>query len=104
MYPTWYAGQRMTAGLMNSSFLDAQKTVDQPITSTTALADDFELFFTLPPQSSWHVSGWLYYDGAASGNGGLKTDWTAPAGATMWHSVSGQLVVSGSPLQAQAAA
>ena len=80
-YPTWTAGQRITAALL----LAAQpatyyKAATTSRSSTTTLADDPDLTVTLDASATYTIEMVLSY--AAVTAGGFKTAWNASAGVT----------------------
>lgn len=84
-FPNVLAGQRITAGLLNSMLpLTVVKAADESVTSSTALQDDNELVLPLATAgATYDFSCYLDYEGAAIGTGDLKITWTLPAGATL---------------------
>lgn len=77
-YPTWYAGEDITADKLNSGFpVYARKTADESVTSSTAVQNDDELFFSVAANAVYAVTGWIKY----SGPGDLQIDWTTPTDA-----------------------
>lgn len=78
-YPTFLAGQRLTAALMLSSqMLVARKTADTARASTTTLTDDPELTFELAASSVYLLDGWVKYTATATAD--IVIDWTIPSG------------------------
>lgn len=85
-YPTFLAGQRLTAGLLRSSQdLVLRKTADTSRAATTTTVADPHLQTDLPANSVWVWTGWLKYDTPTaadinidfSGPAGLLGEWTA---------------------------
>lgn len=79
-YPTFLAGQRLTAALLTSSQpLVARKTSDTSRSATTTTTADPHLQFDVLANAVYVMDGWIKYDGPAAGD--LNIDWTAPTGA-----------------------
>lgn len=88
VYPTYSAGQKVTAALLTSGQEQfAYKTADTVRTSTTTLADDPDLIFTLEANGVYRVEFWLHY--AAIGAEQFRTAWSVPTGVTGVRSVFG---------------
>lgn len=87
-YPTIAAGQRITAALLQSMLpMTAYKAAATDRASTTTMADDPDLTFTLEASAVYIVEFHLYL---GSGSTGLpKTQWTVPSGATGLKGVHG---------------
>ncbi|MFJ4863391.1 hypothetical protein [Streptomyces sp. NPDC088748] len=82
-YPTWTAGQRVTAAQLTAMQpITAVKAANTSRTSTTTLAADPHLVLPVSANATYLLDGWIEYDGAF-GAGDLKADWTLPAGATI---------------------
>jgi len=65
----------------------ARKTVDESVTSSTALQNDDHISFSVTTSAVYFMDGYIAYSGAADPAGGLKIDWTLPAGASLrWTS------------------
>lgn len=78
IYPNLYAGQRVTAGLLNSGQATfVRKASNESRTSTTTLADDAELAAPLAAQRFYEISGLIYY--SADVNTDLQLRATMPA-------------------------
>lgn len=56
------------------------KTATESVTSSTALQNDDQLFFSVAANARYTLEGFIIYDGATSGD--LKLAFTYPAGAT----------------------
>lgn len=85
-FPTFYAGQKLTAALMASTQPQSVvKTADESVTSSTTLQDDNHLFLVLEASATYIVEGGLYYDGVFNA-GNLKLTWSLPASATIYWS------------------
>ncbi len=83
-YPTFYAGQRLTAALMASTQpITVVKAADESVTSSTTLQDDNHLILALEANATYVVEGALFYDGQFNA-GNLKLTWSLPASATIY--------------------
>lgn len=108
-YPTYRAGQRATAQLLDSALpMFARKTNDTPRAATTTLTADEHLLFTIEANAVYALDGWLKYDGPA--NADLNVDFTAPVGCLgewagwgVGDPVIGATAVPGLTLDTQAA-
>lgn len=79
-YPTWYAGEDITADKLNSGFpVVARKTADQTKTSNATAAADTELFFSVAANAVYIMDGWIKYDSASAAD--ILIDWSAPSGS-----------------------
>lgn len=88
-FPTFYAGQKLTAALMASTQpYTIYKTADESVTSSTTLQDDNHLVLPLLASATYVVEGGLYYDGVFNA-GNLKLTWSLPASATIYWSANG---------------
>lgn len=84
MYPTIAAGQRITGSLLTSMMPTVVlKTVDESVASSTTLQDDDQLFASLPANSTWWMEGYIRTNGANTGTGDMKIDFSIPAGASL---------------------
>src|SRR5687767_4801287 len=99
---TWVVGEVVTAALMNAEIRDqfnaliaAQpdivKSGDTSRASTTTLAADPHLTVNVVASATYTLDGFIDYDGAF-GAGGLKVDFTLPAGATLRWGLLGNVV------------
>lgn len=59
----------------------AIKSVTEVVTASTTLQNDDHLFFPLAINSTYFLEGFVHYDGAVTPAGGLKAQFTLPAGA-----------------------
>lgn len=59
------------------------KQADQDVLNSATLQNDDALFVSLPANTAWLFWSYLNYEGAATGTGDLKIEWTAPSGATV---------------------
>ncbi|MFE3578705.1 hypothetical protein [Streptomyces vinaceus] len=88
-YPTFYAGQRVTADLLASMLPFAVvKATDESVSSSTTLQDDNHLILPLAANAVYTIEGGLYYDGVYNA-GNLKLSWSLPASATIIWSANG---------------
>lgn len=79
-YPTFLAGQRITAGLLSSAqSLVVRKTADTARSATTTTTADPHLQLTVEANAVYVWDGWIKYDADAAGD--LNLDFTAPSGA-----------------------
>jgi hypothetical protein len=78
--PTWAVGQVLTASDVNTWFVPAAayKTTDQTSTSS-ALANDNELFLAAAANAAYRFECWLTWIGVTAAN--IQWTWTVPAGA-----------------------
>lgn len=77
-----YRGSLVVIGVTASSKQLIIKSADQnSATSSTAVADDTELFFTAAANATYLIDAYLSYGGAQAGD--IRVAWTVPAGATM---------------------
>jgi len=78
-YPTYLAGQRITASLLSSGQPQvARKTADTQRAATTTPAADPHLTFSVVANAVYVLDGWLKYDGPTAAD--LLLDWSAPSG------------------------
>ncbi|MFG2002291.1 hypothetical protein ACGFNU_24375 [Spirillospora sp. NPDC048911] len=78
-YPTFTAGQRLTAALLAAMQpLEAIKTSDQVVTNSVVLVDDTQLALPLVGGASYRGRLVLYY--SAEDTGDLDYAWAVPAG------------------------
>lgn len=87
----WSPGDVLTASDMNSWTIPlvAIKPSDTSRTSTTSVTADPDLVVAVAANSSYWFQCYLNYEGAATGTGDLKWNFTVPAGATLrYQSVS----------------
>jgi hypothetical protein len=77
-YPTFLAGQRLTAGLLRSSQEQvARKTADTGRAATTTTVADPHLQFDVLANAVYRWHGWIKYDGPTAAD--LNVDFSAPA-------------------------
>lgn len=89
-YPTILAGQDVTAGLLTSMLPTiVVKAATEPITASTTMQNDDELFATVAANATYDVLLHLLHDSATAGD--ITIGWTAPAGAVMtWGLIGAQ--------------
>ncbi|MFI8360704.1 hypothetical protein ACIGD1_11150 [Streptomyces sp. NPDC085612] len=88
-YPTYYAGQILTADLLAASQPNTVfKASDETVTSSTTLQDDNHLILPLAANAVYTVQGCLFYDGQYNA-GNIKLTWSLPASATIFWSANG---------------
>ena len=79
-YPTFLAGQRITAALLRSAQPQvARKTADTARSATTTNTADPHLQFEVTANAVYAWSGWIKYDGDVAAD--LVITFTAPSGA-----------------------
>jgi hypothetical protein len=83
-YPAIAAGQRITTNLLNAMI---PVVIDKPSatsrSSTTTVADDPDLTYTLGANGMYLVEFYIKYSTPGpSGTAGFKTQWTVPSGAS----------------------
>lgn len=99
LYPTLYAGQRITAGLLSSMLpREAYKRSTQTRTATTTPTDDPDLQIELEGGATYYVEWFIHY--AAPSAELIKTAWSVPSGAVGLRSAWGvaQGVVHADPV------
>lgn len=89
-YPTILAGQDVTAELLTSMLPTiVVKAATEPITASTTMQNDDELFATVAANATYDVLLHLLYDSATAGD--ITIGWTAPASAVMtWGLIGAQ--------------
>ncbi|HWN00917.1 MAG TPA: hypothetical protein VNO54_28030 [Streptosporangiaceae bacterium] len=79
-YPTYFAGQRITASLLRSGQeVVARKTADTSRAATTTTTADPHLQFEVEANAVYVLDGWIKYDSPTAAD--INVDWTAPSGA-----------------------
>jgi hypothetical protein len=79
-YPTYLAGQTLTAALLTAAQpVSAVKASDTPRSSTTTLTADPELTFSVLANGIYIVDGWIKYTGDPGSD--ITISWTVPTGA-----------------------
>lgn len=87
-YPTWSAGQRVTAaGLTAMEPLIAYKLANEQVTSSTTLQNDDELFLAVEAGGLYILDCWVEF--TATSGVDIKVAWTFPAGSSMNYSALG---------------
>jgi hypothetical protein len=86
--PTFAANQVIASDDVNQWFvpLVAFKNADQNVTSSTVLVNDTALVLTPRINCLYWMELYLNYEGAATGTGDLKGQFTVPAGAALNYS------------------
>lgn len=78
-YPTFLAGQRVTASLLSSAQAQvARKTSDTSRSATTTTTADPHLQFEIAANGVYIMDGWIKYDGPTAAD--LNVDFSAPSG------------------------
>ena len=78
-----YAGQRITAALLNAiQPLSATRSSTQSVTNSTTFMNDDTLFLSLQANATYRVEMELYYSGGTQGASDLNFKFTLPSGAT----------------------
>lgn len=89
IYPNYTAGQRLTAAnLAAGQFMVVYKSSNTDRASTTTLANDPDLTFTLAANAVYTVEFYLHYAGALT-PGEIRTAWTVPSGTSGNRGVHG---------------
>lgn len=88
-YPTWLAGEEITADKLNSLITAAIKTTSEAVTSSTTLQNDDALFVSVAASATYRMDLLLLHDSDATAAADIKVGWTGPAGATMHWGVVG---------------
>ena len=86
--PTWASGQVLTASDVNTWFVPkaVYKGSTTARTSTTTLADDPDLTFTVAASATYLFQALLIYDGGSGGSvGNFKFAFTVPTSATLYY-------------------
>ncbi|MFE1192938.1 hypothetical protein ACFW6E_09070 [Streptomyces olivaceoviridis] len=79
-YPTFLAGQRLTASLLRSSQEQvARKTSDTSRAAVTTTSPDPHLQFEVAANAVYRWQGWVKYDGPTAAD--LSLDFSAPVGS-----------------------
>jgi hypothetical protein len=86
-YPEWFAGQTITAALLNAGKMEFVTNTATATNSTTTMADVPGLGFAVTANSRWWVMAEIAYDGPTTD---VKFAWTAPSGATMGRNIISQ--------------
>jgi hypothetical protein len=75
------------------TILIARKTADETVTNSTTLQADDHLFVPVAANSVYLLDAFLMYSGPVDPAGGIKFDWTGPAGFTLDWAAFGTLGV-----------
>lgn len=79
-YPTWVAGEDITADKLNSMLpMFARKTADETVNNTTTVQNDNELLFSVEANAIYALDGWIKYSSSTTAD--ISFDWTVPTGA-----------------------
>lgn len=86
-YPDILAGEDITAGLLTSMLpVIVPKAATEPLTASTTMQNDDELFASVAASATYAVQLHLFHDADTTGD--IKIGWSGPAGATMnWGAV-----------------
>ena len=88
-FPTIYAGNRLTSGLLMSMMPTfALKTASTSRTATTTLVNDPDITFSVVANARYTVQGLLLFSADPAAD--LKIGWTAPTNANFQWSMIGQ--------------
>lgn len=86
-FPQVLAGEILTAALLQSfAPQTVRKAADTSRTSTTALASDPDLQFTVAASGVYFFWLFIKYEGGTQGSSDFKTGWSVPSGTTMQYS------------------
>lgn len=87
-----YTGSAWT--LFDANTQSAYKSAIESVTNSTTFQNDDHFSFSVLASSTYALDGYVVYDGA-SGTGDIKTQWTGPAGASMYYTNFGTNVSGG---------
>lgn len=80
-YPTFTAGQRITADLLNAGKLEyVTNAAGSQTNATTSLANATDLSFAVEASARYQIHAVISYDSAVGVD--IKFDWSMPSGAT----------------------
>lgn len=85
-YPSFSAGQRVTAALLNAGKLEKVTKGSAQNSTTTTLADITSLLFTCEAGAVYIMHVEVAYDSPTAND--IKFDWTVPTGGSMARSIS----------------
>lgn len=89
-YPTIYAGQDLTASLLQSMVpQEAWKITNTSAVTSATLVNDLDLVLPVVAAAVYDFSAFIAYEGNTTGSGDLKAQWTVPAGASLTYQASG---------------
>ena len=87
-YPTWTAGQRVTAAQLTlMEPLLVYKLAAEAVTSSTTLQNDDELFLPVAANAFYILDCWIQFNALVGAD--IKIAWTVPTSATMNYSALG---------------
>lgn len=86
-YPDILAGEDITAGLLTSMLpIIVPKAATEPLTASTTMQNDDELFASVAANATYSVMLHLFHDAATAAD--ITIGWSGPTGATMnWGAV-----------------
>jgi hypothetical protein len=88
-YPSWTAGQRITAALLNAGKTEyVQNSAGAQTNATTTLANATGLVFAVEANAKYMVTALISFDSPIATD--IKFAWTAPAGASMGRNIISQ--------------
>lgn len=84
--PVWSVGQVLTAADVDNWLVPSAvyKTIDQTVTSSTALTNDNELLLAVAAPAEYKLEAWISF--LANSAVDIKWSWAVPAGASMAYS------------------
>lgn len=99
-YPTFLAGQRVTAALLNSGKTEfVTNSGGAQTNATTTMVDATNLGFAVEANARYKIEALICYDGPTTD---VKFAWTAPAGASMARNIVSQSATSASNVDTNA--
>ena len=78
-YPTFRAGKKVTGALLESIKPVTVRKLSDTARSTTTVADDPELQFSVEANAVYRMEGVLYFNGSVATD--IEIDWSAPSGS-----------------------
>jgi hypothetical protein len=95
-YPQVFAGQNLTAGLLQSfAPFTVVKAADTSRTSTTTLASDPDLQFAVAASAVYFWELFIDYEGGTQNSSDITVGWSVPSGTTMRWSRSALTLTGG---------
>jgi hypothetical protein len=89
-YPTVYPGELLDASTIQAfAPLNAYKTVDESVKSSTVLVNDSDLHVALAANGIYFFAMLIVYTGGRQGSSDLKGSFAIPAGATLNYGFNG---------------
>lgn len=81
--PTWVPGEILASSDVNTWFVPKAivKPSDTPRSSTTTMTNDPDLVLPLGGNSTYEITGVIFYDGPTAGSSDLKFTFTVPSGS-----------------------